>query len=92
MIYYRITGYTPFVGEECDFYFATNHRNNNTLYDFMVECAESTGNEWYDEQTLIENDMTEDEYYAECYAISEEISEEEYYENCPWERDKGVKA
>ena len=90
MRYYHVTGYTPFVGEVCDFYIATDSKEE--LNEFVFECIYSTGNEWYDEQTLIENDMTEDEYYAECYAVSGEISEEEYYENCPWERDKGVKA
>ena len=85
MRYYKITCHTPFVGEENDYYIATESRKE--LEAFIDECIYENGNEWYDEQTLEEQDMTEEEYYADCGVSSiEEISEEEYYEACPWDR------
>ena len=85
MRYYKITCHTPFVGEENDYYIATESRKE--LEAFIDECIYENGNEWYDEQTLEEQDMTEEEYYADCGVSSiEEISEEKYYEACPWDR------
>jgi hypothetical protein len=62
--YYKITCYTPFVGEENDYYIATEFEDE--LLKFAADCVYENGNDWYDEQTLEENDMTEEEYYAEC--------------------------
>ena len=85
MKYYRVTCHTPFVGEENDYYIATESRKE--LEAFIDECVYENGNEWYDEQTLEEQGMTEDEYYADCgVSCVEEIYEEEYYEACPWDR------
>lgn len=85
MRYYKVTCHTPFVGEENDYYIATESRKE--LDKFIDECIYENGNEWYDEQTLEEQGMTEDEYYADCGVSGiEEISEEEYYEACPWDR------
>lgn len=76
MKYYRITCYTPFVGEENDYYIATDSRKD--LERFADECVYDNGNEWYDEQTLEEQDMTEEDYYADCGCHIEEIDEEEF--------------
>ena len=85
MKYYKITCHTPFVGEENDYYISVF--NNEELYREIDECVYENGNEWYNEQTLEEQDMTEDEYYARCGVSGiDEISEEEYYEACPWAR------
>ena len=88
MNYYKIICGTPFLGEENDFY--ESGLSIEDLYERGVinECLYETGNEWYDEQTLEENDMDEDDYYAGCYIISiEEITQDEYYEACPWEKN-----
>ena len=79
MKYYCVKCYTPFVGEENEFYIATNSRAE--LERFADECAYDNGNEWYDEQTLEEHDMTEDDYYADCGYFIEEIDKEEYDKN-----------
>jgi hypothetical protein len=84
MKYYRITCHTPFVGEENDYYIATESRKE--LEAFIDECVYENGNEWYDEQSLEEQGMTEDEYYAECGVTRvDEITADEFYEACPWE-------
>lgn len=79
MKYYKITCYTPFVGEENDYYIATDIENE--LRSFADECVYDNGNDWYDEQTLEENDMTEEEYYAECGCHITEITDIEFREN-----------
>ena len=85
MKYYKVVCGTPFLGEENDFYIRVF--NDEELRREVDECVYECGNEWYDEQTLEENDMDEEEYYAGCYVIKcEEITEEEYYEACPWDR------
>lgn len=76
MKYYRITCYTPFCGEENDYYYATDDLKD--LEEYADECAYINGNEWYDESALEEQDMTEDDYYAECGCTVEEIDEEEF--------------
>lgn len=76
MKYYRITCYTPFVGEENDYYIATDSRKD--LERFADDCVYDNGNEWYDELTLEEQDMTEEDYYADCGCHIEEIDEEEF--------------
>lgn len=86
MKYYKIVCGTPFIGEENDFYIRVF--NDEELHREVDECVYETGNEWYDEQTLEENDMDEDEYYAGCYVIKiEEITRDEFYEACPWEKN-----
>ena len=86
MKYYKITCHTPFVGEENDFYIKVFH--DEELRREIDECVYECGMEWYDEQTLEENDMDEEEYFAECGVRSvKEINEEEYYEACPWEKN-----
>ena len=85
MKYYLVTCATPFVGEENDYYVAVESKED--LDAFVLDVIYENANEWYDLQTLDENDMTEDEYYAGCHARRvEEITEEEYYDACPWER------
>lgn len=85
MKYYRITCQTPFVGENNDYFLATDFKDELEIYAY--ECAYENGLEWYDEQTLEEIGMTEEEYYEECTVSSiEEITEKEYYENCPWKK------
>ena len=76
MKYYRITCYTPFVGEENDYYIATDSRKE--LERFADDCVYDNGNEWYDELTLEEQDMTEEDYYADCGCYIEEIDKEEF--------------
>ena len=81
MKYYRITCETPFVGEENDYYIATD--NEKELDKFVSECIYENGNEWWEEDC----GMDEEEYYARCDVKSmEEITAEEFYEACPWER------
>ena len=77
--FYRVTCYTPFIGEENDYYIATDLHDE--LIAFADDCAYENALEWCDDQTLEENDMTEDDYYAECGYRIREISEEEYREN-----------
>lgn len=88
MKYYKITCGTPFLGEENDFYESGLSIEDLHERGVINECLFETGNEWYDEQTLEENDMDEDDYYANCYVIKiEEITQDEYYEACPWEKN-----
>ena len=87
MLYYKITCGTPFVGEENDYYIATDSRKE--LEKFIDECIYVNGLEWYDRDTLESYDFTEEEYYAECHLANLcEITEEEYYEACPWDKPK----
>ena len=84
MRYYKITCHTPFVGEENDYYIKVF--NEEELYQQIDECVYETANDWYDEQTLIEQDMDEEEYFESCEVKSVvEISKEEFLEACPWE-------
>lgn len=79
--YYCITCETPFVGEENDYYIATNDQKE--LDAFVAECIYENGNEWWDEDC----GMSEEEYYEGCDVKSiVEITAEEFYEACPWER------
>ncbi len=87
--YFCVTCYTPFVGEENDYFIATSSRKE--LERFCDECAYDNGSEWFDWETLEANNMTEDEYYSECTYSIEEITEEEYYEACPWDKPKEEK-
>ena len=83
MKYYKITCYTPFVGESNDYYIKTNSQKE--FEKLADECVYENANEWCDDQTLEENGMSEDDYYADCGYYSEEIDREEYLENCPWD-------
>lgn len=88
MKYYKIVCGTPFLGEENDFYETGFSIEDLYKRGIINECLDETGNEWYDEQTLEENDMDEDEYYASCYVVKiEEITQDEFYEACPWEKN-----
>ena len=88
MKYYKIVCGTPFVGEENEFYWAGSSIKDLRERGVIMDCLYETGNEWYDEQTLEENDMDDDEYYAGCYVVKiEEITQDEYYEACPWEKN-----
>lgn len=79
--YYCITCETPFVGEENDYYIATN--NQKELDTFVAECIYENGNEWWDDSC----GMDEEEYFEGCdVKCVEEITAEEFYEACPWER------
>ena len=85
MKYYKVICHTAFCGEESEFYIKTY--SEHELRPQIDECVYENALEWYDEQTLEENDMTEEEYYAECGVKAlVEITEEEYYEACPWDR------
>ena len=80
MRYYRITCETPFVGEENDYYIATDSQKE--LDAFVSECIYENGMEWWDEDC----GMDEEEYYEDCDVKRiEEITAEEFYEACPWE-------
>ena len=57
MKYYKITCGTPFLGEENDFYESGLSIEDLHERGVINECLYETGNEWYDEQTLEENDM-----------------------------------
>lgn len=79
--YYCITCETPFVGEENDYYIATDDQNE--LDAFVKDCIYENGNEWWDESC----GMDEEEYFEGCNVKSiVEITAEEFYEACPWER------
>ena len=79
--YYRVTCETPFVGEENDYYIATDDKNE--LEAFVTDCIYENGNEWWDEDC----GMDEEEYYEGCdVKCVKEITAEEFYEACPWER------
>ena len=85
MKFYRVVCYTPFVGEESDCYIKSYHEGE--LRRQIDDCVYENASNWYDDQTLKENDMSEDDYYADCGASSvKEISKEEYLKHCPWDR------
>ena len=87
MRYYKITCGTPFVGEENDFYIATD--NKKELDRFIDECIYDNALEWYDEYELEMHDMTEEDYFAESGLVDlQEISEEEFYDACPWAKEE----
>lgn len=86
MKYYKVTCYTPFVGESNDYYIKANsHKEFIKLAD---ECVYENALEWCDDQTLEENGMSEDDYHADCGYYAEEIDREEYLENCPWDDEE----
>lgn len=90
MKYYKITCHTPFVGEEADYYLKSY--NDSDLRRQIDECVYDNGSDWYDAETLEENDMTEDDYYSECgVRCIEEVTEEEYYKAYPWAKPKEEK-
>lgn len=76
MKYYRITCFTPFVGEENDYYIATESKKE--LVAFADECTYENGFEWCDDYDLEMHGMTEEDYYFECGCHIEEITEQEY--------------
>lgn len=85
MKYYKITCGTPFVGEENDYYIATN--SEKELKKFIDDCEYENGLEWYDDDMLELYGFTDEEYFAECHLVDlREITEEEHYEECPWDR------
>ena len=85
MKFYRVTCYTPFVGEESDFYIKSFDETD--LRRQVDDCVYENGLEWYDEQTLEENDMSEDDYYANCgVSLIKEITKDEYYKECTWDK------
>lgn len=87
MKFYKVTCHTPFVGEESDFYIKCYDEND--LRRQIDDCVYDNGNDWYDSETLYENDMSEDDYYAECGVSGfEEITKEEYLRYCPWDREE----
>ena len=87
MKFYKITCHTPFVGEETDYYIKSYDESD--LCRQIDDCVYENGNDWYDSETLYENDMSEDDYYAECgVSRYEEITKEEYLRHCPWDKDK----
>lgn len=84
MKYYRITAYTPYVGEELVDYIATD--SEDKLHEFADELAQDCATEWepcwdeyIDHGYNSEEDYQED-YYAQCGARIEEITETEYQE------------
>lgn len=84
MKYYRITAYTPYVGEEMVDYLATD--SEDKLHEFADELAQDYALEWepcWDEYTDHGYNFVEDyqeDYYAGCGARIEEITETEYLE------------
>ena len=87
MKYYKITCGTPFVGEENDYYIATDDKKE--LDTFIDDCIYENGLEWCDDYELEMHDMTEEEYFAECGLVGLlEISKEEFLEACPWVKNE----
>ena len=85
-IYYRITCYTPYCGEENDYY--TRVKDDKELLKFADEFIIDNANEWYDESEVGEDYPDIEDYYAECYYKIEEITAKEYYENNPWDKEE----
>ena len=86
MKYYRITCYTPYCGEQNEFYARVN--NTRELLELADEFTIDNANEWYDEEEVGEDYPEIEDYYAECSYTLAEIDAEEYYENNPWDEEE----
>ena len=74
MKYFRVTVYTPFCGEQADYFY--EGEEGPELEEFIDECMVDNASEWYDEDTT---GMDWDDYLEECGVDEvEEISKEEY--------------
>ena len=76
--FWRITSYTPFVGEERVDYYAG--RSEEKMLEFAQECCDENIMEWNDASIYEAYDMNEDEYLGGSGFIVEEISYEEFRE------------
>lgn len=74
--YYLITCETPFCGEQGHYLYATE--DEKALHEFACSCTEANAQEWFDAESLEENDMDEDDYYGGCSYSIDEITEEEF--------------
>ena len=78
MKYYLIKCETAFAGEVGYWLYATD--NIDQLHDFAASCADANAQEWYDADSLADNDMDDDDYFGSANYSYEEITEEEFEE------------
>ena len=74
--YYLIKCETAFAGEVGYWLYATD--NIDQLHEFAASCANANAQEWYDADSLADNDMDDDDYFGGVSYSYEEITEEEF--------------
>ena len=84
--YFKVVTYTPYCGEENDYYFSgrfktgVNPIDNIDFAKFIDDCIFDNASDWYDEFTV---DESFEEYLEECSANYEEISYKEFIAHMP---------